>query len=455
LSSPVALSIIIPIHNTWDLVKHLIKRIEIFSSNRKVNLELILIDDNSNYIPENLISKDKTPSLNVIHIFLKANLGVGGARDAGLRASTGDYVWFVDSDDELTSHWYGVAEQTLKKSNSTKPDFFVSDAYLLTISSCLIKKKCFNKSISKKNISVEDLLLNSTASFSEFRATVWQFWFRRVFLLENNIKFGNLRLFEDVAFLCEVLSAAEVCQYTGEVIYVHKRRNTSLTHASSWTAYNCQRYCKDNILSTERIILAIPLDNSSSQNLTKLLICKLCSNLFSLASMLGVNDVDANITNLWRNFIESIKNRIHELHSLHAPLKNILQTSDVEKWLDLFFVFNFINNVKLKPNLPYVIHCYSTFSIAYALYLLDISDSLLGFVDTFNYDFLDSKTNLRVCSSISNFDIKPDKIFIINRRKNICNQIKKYYIDIGFEANSIISLSSNLELDNKMGKFNQ
>ncbi len=450
MNSPVALSIIIPIHNTWDLVKLLIKRIEIFSTNRKVNLELILVDDNSNSLPENLISKDKIPSLNVIHIFLKTNLGVGGARDAGLCVARGDYVWFVDSDDELTIHWYSLAEQVLKNSNSTLPDFFVSDADLLPISSRLIKKSSFNNSISKKNISVEGLLLNSTSSFSEFKATVWQFWFRRVFLLENNIKFGELRLFEDVAFLCEVLSAAEICQYTGEVIYVHKGRNISLTHSSSWATYNYQRYCKDNILSTERIILAIPLNNSSSQNLTKLLISKLSSNLCSLASMVGVYNVDANITNLWRNFTESIKNRVYEIHSLHAPLNSILQTPDIEKWLDLFFVLNSINNVKLKPNLPYVIHCYSTFSIAYALKLLDISNSLLGFVDTYNYDFLDPKTNLKVCALISNFDIKPDKIFIINRKKGICNQIKKYYIDIGFETTSIVTLFSNLESDNQM-----
>ncbi len=90
-------SIIIPVYNSEKYLEICIN--SILKQTYK-NLEVILINDgsvdNSEKICDDLSSKDKR--IKVIH---KKNEGVSVARNIGLELSTGDYIFFIDSDDYL------------------------------------------------------------------------------------------------------------------------------------------------------------------------------------------------------------------------------------------------------------------------------------------------------------------------------------------------------------------
>lgn len=72
------------------------------------NLELILIDDGSKdtsgAICDDWAAKD--PRIKVIH---QKNQGVSAARNAGLDIATGDFIGFVDADDEIAPETYETA----------------------------------------------------------------------------------------------------------------------------------------------------------------------------------------------------------------------------------------------------------------------------------------------------------------------------------------------------------
>ncbi|NIZ47400.1 glycosyltransferase family 2 protein [Entomospira nematocerorum] len=66
------------------------------------NLEIILIDDCS---PDNSITIAREYAARDSRIKIiehPQNLGLGGARNSGLAVATGEYVWFVDSDDAIS-----------------------------------------------------------------------------------------------------------------------------------------------------------------------------------------------------------------------------------------------------------------------------------------------------------------------------------------------------------------
>ena len=72
------------------------------------NLEIIIVDDGSSdstgRIADEIAAEDVR--VRVIH---KENAGLGAARNSGLAAATGDYVTFVDSDDEVPGAEIGRA----------------------------------------------------------------------------------------------------------------------------------------------------------------------------------------------------------------------------------------------------------------------------------------------------------------------------------------------------------
>lgn len=90
-------SIIVPIYNTE---KYLSSCIDSITNQTHTNLEIILVDDgstdNSGKIADEHARKDKR--IKVIH---QKNQGQSSARNTGLVKATGNYISFVDSDDEI------------------------------------------------------------------------------------------------------------------------------------------------------------------------------------------------------------------------------------------------------------------------------------------------------------------------------------------------------------------
>lgn len=91
------ISIIVPVYGTEAYLPACIDSI---CNQSYQNLQIILVDDQSpDRCPEICDSyAQKDPRIQVIH---QENKGVSGARNTGLQHVTGEYILFVDSDDEL------------------------------------------------------------------------------------------------------------------------------------------------------------------------------------------------------------------------------------------------------------------------------------------------------------------------------------------------------------------
>lgn len=104
-------SVIVPIYGTE---KYLPNCIESLLGQTYTNIQIILVDDQSPdqcpKICDDYAEKDSR--ITVIH---QANRGVSGARNTGLRCATGDYIMFVDSDDEIYPNAIEVLLQDICK----------------------------------------------------------------------------------------------------------------------------------------------------------------------------------------------------------------------------------------------------------------------------------------------------------------------------------------------------
>ena len=157
-------SVIIPTHNRANLIERAIN--SVLSQTYK-NIELIVVNDGSTDQTEKIIL-EKYPS---IRYFNQENQGVSAARNVGVKNSTGNYIAFLDSDDEWlpekikkqmekilnsTERWVHGEERWIRRGVRVNPkkihqksggDIFLAalNLCLISPSTVLMEKKLFDE----------------------------------------------------------------------------------------------------------------------------------------------------------------------------------------------------------------------------------------------------------------------------------------------------------------------
>ena len=89
------LSIIIPAYNTEKYIKQCIDSvINIWN----IENEIIVVNDGSTDRTKDIL-KEYTENNDRIKVITQENQGASAARNTGIKASIGDYIYFLDSDD--------------------------------------------------------------------------------------------------------------------------------------------------------------------------------------------------------------------------------------------------------------------------------------------------------------------------------------------------------------------
>jgi len=99
------ISVIIPSYNRKEFLPRVIKST---LGQTYQNLEIIVVDDGSTDGTEEVMVRYKKNEL-IKYLKLDANQGVHNARNKGLESATGDYICFIDSDDELSPDAFSEA----------------------------------------------------------------------------------------------------------------------------------------------------------------------------------------------------------------------------------------------------------------------------------------------------------------------------------------------------------
>lgn len=101
------LSIIIPIYNSEKYLRKTLESV-LSSELNEYNMELILIDDGSTDSSEDICKIFMSNFKDIIKYRKIDNSGVSHARNIGLDMATGDYIYFLDSDDIVFSNTFKI-----------------------------------------------------------------------------------------------------------------------------------------------------------------------------------------------------------------------------------------------------------------------------------------------------------------------------------------------------------
>lgn len=178
------LSIIVPFHNSEKKCHRLLKTLADVQSPA---VELVLVDDGSTDATPSVLEGFSHTSRASTIIVSQENRGPGGARNAGLKAASGEYVWFVDSDDDIDLKAVNFV-MSLRESKYDLIDFnYVSRGDVVNSMRLSVGEH-------EDEVMLRSVLLNG---FGRICTKV----IRRELILDNEIEYPEFCIYEDNALL--------------------------------------------------------------------------------------------------------------------------------------------------------------------------------------------------------------------------------------------------------------
>lgn len=213
------ISVIIPIYN---VEKYLEKCLKSVINQTYKDLEIICVDDcspdNSNKIVQEYLKKDSRIKL----IKREKNGGLSAARNSGLKITTGEYIYFLDSDDWIDLDYLEKMVSAIKENNV--------DVVLNT--------KIVKEEERKQNVqflpnlcpqSLENKFLNTQDCVWKLVWNVWAYLWKKSALDKIDAKFPEGYINEDMYFQSIVLSSLDKIYVIRNSSYHYLIRKNSIS----------------------------------------------------------------------------------------------------------------------------------------------------------------------------------------------------------------------------------
>ena len=206
------ISVVVPVYN---VEKYLSWCLDSLKNQTLEEIEIICVNDgstdNSRAILEQKANEDKR-----ITIVDKPNGGLSSARNAGIKAATGDIICFLDSDDRFTPHTCKTLVETFEKTSADIITFGAS-CYPESDSYPWLTTRLSPRNYEYAPFSPDLLFKEMSTPFA------WRVSCKRSFLVNNSLFFDETLPFgEDEVFLFEIYPRAKKTVLISNKLYDYR-----------------------------------------------------------------------------------------------------------------------------------------------------------------------------------------------------------------------------------------
>ncbi len=218
------LSVIVPVYNVEEYLADCLE--SILKLDIK-DMEILCINDCSTDLSYDIL-REYEKRERIIKVFNNDyNKGLSYTRNVGIKEARGEYIWFVDSDDVICVN---DIRNLFVPARSNNPDIIMFDSLSFNDGSNLVGSKSYRKyyvdglkSADGKTV-FKKMMENGTWDSAVFRR-----WYRRDFILRNNLKFKEGIINEDVLYSFLAIMKAKRVEVVNEVSYAYRIRRNSIT----------------------------------------------------------------------------------------------------------------------------------------------------------------------------------------------------------------------------------
>ena len=215
------LSIIVPFYNVEPYIEECIH--SLYNQDIPTDeYEVICVDDCSPDDCRNIIEKLQTEFPTLKLVCHEKNKKQGGARNTGLKAAQGKYIWFVDSDDYIYPNVLRLLLESVEKNEVDIIQFdYTRDG------ESIAKNRQLGKFITG-----EAYLFNNISQDWFYKIVgAWRQLFSRDFLETNQLRYIEGAMYEDTDYLLHAFLLADKVQHISIDAYHYRINNESVTIA--------------------------------------------------------------------------------------------------------------------------------------------------------------------------------------------------------------------------------
>ena len=217
------LSIIIPAYNVQDYIEKCI--LSCLNQDLSPSLyEILIINDGSQ---DNTLSiaEELSKRYNNVRIISQKNQGLSSARNTGLKHATGEFVWFVDSDDYISSNILKKLHKILAAENL---DILWLQWQRVDEQGNIFPKEKNWIQAQDPNVTDGPYFLCHILGMCFY---AWAFVFKRSFLEEHDFLFKEGVYYEDLEAIPFFIEKAQKIKYEPLIAYNYLQRKGSILHS--------------------------------------------------------------------------------------------------------------------------------------------------------------------------------------------------------------------------------
>jgi glycosyltransferase involved in cell wall biosynthesis len=217
------LSIIIPVYNIENYIGACIKSV-LDQNLDSDTYEILIIDDGSKDGSSKIVADFEAQHENIT-VFRQENVGLGGARKAGLKLAKGKYLYFLDGDDYLARNTLKQVVDAAEKHNLDITGFKIQTTKRLDLEKS-------EYSALDKPIEVSDGI-TFIAQNENYTVEVWWYIIKREFFDAAGLIFEDKRFVNDSYFTPSLFTKAKRVALLPIDIYRYVQRPGSITSSKS------------------------------------------------------------------------------------------------------------------------------------------------------------------------------------------------------------------------------
>ena len=206
-------SVIVPIYNVEEYLKECLD--SLVNQSLK-EIEVIMVNDGSTDSSREIAAEYANKYEN-FHLITKINGGLGQARNYAIPLVNGKYIAFMDSDDFISKDAY---KKLYKMSENGKHDIITGN--VRRFNSKRNYKSSLHAKVFKENITSTNITKNPELIYD---TTAWNKLFKTEFWRENNLKFPEGVLYEDIPVTIPAHFKSRSTAVLTDIIYYWRERD--------------------------------------------------------------------------------------------------------------------------------------------------------------------------------------------------------------------------------------
>ena len=233
-------SVVIPMYKARD---YIIENVDSLLAQTLPELEVVIVNDCTPDDSMEICRSHYSENERVQLIDQPKNMGPGAARNAGVKVARGEYIAFVDSDDAVLPDTY---EKMYKVAKENDADVLHNTGFVMPL--------VMNAPTNLLNVPEDDRIELPTDRYDtaqeikvvsddmgerfanwkkeEYHWAVWNKLYRKEFLVENDLHFGDMKLAEDMVFCFGCLFHAKKYVLMPGFFYLYRMSEVSLCRGS-------------------------------------------------------------------------------------------------------------------------------------------------------------------------------------------------------------------------------